>query len=74
MPQAEQKLGIHKKVTTAHVFIPGYTELTSSFLRLSLTTELALKRTYNIGYGPPRCEAGEGFWWWGGLLQATGHD
>lgn len=52
--QVEQKLGIHKKSAVAHVFIPGYTELASCFLRLALTTELALKRTYNIGYGPPR--------------------
>lgn len=49
----DQKLGIHEMSTVAHVFFPGYTELASCFLRLALTTELALKRSFVVGYGPP---------------------
>jgi hypothetical protein len=35
------------------IFVPGFIELTTCFLRLAMTHEQALKQSYRVGYGPP---------------------
>eukprot|EP00048_Salpingoeca_helianthica_P000569 m.42449 g.42449 ORF g.42449 m.42449 type:complete len:1062 (-) comp10655_c0_seq1:234-3419(-) len=51
--KSDQLLGITETAIVGTVFMPGFTELTVSFLRLALTSERALKQGYRVGAGPP---------------------
>jgi hypothetical protein len=51
--QVDQRLGINEQNFVGTVFMPGFLELTSCFLRLVLTTDVPLKPTYRVGHGPP---------------------
>ena len=53
--QRETQLGVPEYTPLAHstAFVPGFCELQTCFLRLSLLSEYALKRAFRIGAGPP---------------------
>eukprot|EP00047_Mylnosiga_fluctuans_P021074 m.100094 g.100094 ORF g.100094 m.100094 type:complete len:1037 (-) comp8740_c0_seq3:198-3308(-) len=51
--KSDQLLGINESTLVGTIFMPGFAELCASYLRLALTTDLALKRTFRVGAGPP---------------------
>ena len=51
--QSDQLLGINQQTLVGTVFVPGFLELATCFLRLALTTEPPLKTTYRVSNGPP---------------------
>eukprot|EP00730_Choanoeca_flexa_P000277 TRINITY_DN10127_c0_g1_i1.p1 TRINITY_DN10127_c0_g1~~TRINITY_DN10127_c0_g1_i1.p1 ORF type:complete len:1081 (+),score=238.98 TRINITY_DN10127_c0_g1_i1:101-3343(+) len=49
----DELLGVNQKHTSGVVLMPGFIEMAACFLRLSLTTQLAIKRNFLVGHGPP---------------------
>jgi hypothetical protein len=51
--ERDVQLGTNERSVNGTMFVPGFCELQTCFLRQSLLTEHALKRAFRIGAGPP---------------------
>ena len=51
--KSDSRLGINERTVLGIVFMPGFCELSTCFLRHALLSEHALKQKYRIGAGPP---------------------
>lgn len=51
--KSDAQLSVNEQSMTGTSFVPGFCELQTCFLRLSLLSEYALKRAFRIGAGPP---------------------
>ncbi|EDQ91568.1 uncharacterized protein MONBRDRAFT_23600 [Monosiga brevicollis MX1] len=51
--KADSLMGVNMQTTSAVALMPGFAELATCFLRLALTTQLAVKKSFPIGHGPP---------------------
>eukprot|EP00045_Choanoeca_perplexa_P012998 m.144744 g.144744 ORF g.144744 m.144744 type:complete len:1060 (+) comp16206_c0_seq1:114-3293(+) len=51
--KSDELLGVNIQHTSGVVLMPGFIEMAACFLRLALTTQLAIKRNFRVGHGPP---------------------